>query len=369
MKRAQFTTRRSRLAHPRRAGLTLIELVLAAGLLAILLTAVFKLLDSFMTVWQKGETRRMQVEEAVGVGELCARDLDMLEPGPRGDLLAEWAFFDTDGDGVAETKYPRVRMVRHASQVELARLQAGETEKQAGQGLIEVIWTVMPAYARSQEKDKRALGLLWRGERIWGAAREADVSFFDDKYFSSAGVPRPGTTNEVSSNILWMGMEFATQTSLIHDGWKMGREIDECAPNWDAWGRGRANALRHEWNDAAKFLPKAGDTPLLPRRVRLSFEFERTNDFKLRARTLRYVGAQDGGFEVDDATRVGAQGGYILIDSEWMQVTSTLANTVSVRRAQRGTQAAPHDAGLLIHWGTAMVREVPIATHREDWDL
>ena len=358
-----------RIAPARRRGLTLVELVLSAGLLALLLAAVFKLIESFMGVWEKSEQRRMQVEEALGVGELCARDLDALEPGPRGDLLAEWVFFDTDGDGVAETKYPRVRMVRHASAAELARLQAGETEKLLGEGLVEVIWAVLPGHAGEPDKDLRALGLFWRGERVYGPARDADVSFFDPKYIGAGGAPRPGSTNEVSSSVLWVGMQFATQTSLLGDGWKLGRELGDCVPSWDAWGRGRANVERHAWNDPAAFLPKASDTPLLPRRVRLEFEFERQNDFKRRTRTLRYVGAQDASFEVDDPEKVAPAGGFVMIDAEWLQVTSVLGSAVSARRGQRGTKAAGHEPGAMLHWGPRMVREVPIATHREDWDL
>ena len=119
-----------------RRGLTLVELVLSAGLLAILLAAVFQLVRQFMGVWEKSEVRRMQVEEATGVSELLAADLVALEPGPRGDLLAEWVFFDHDLNGTAETKWPRVRMVRHASPAELARLQAGEQAdaRLAGEG-------------------------------------------------------------------------------------------------------------------------------------------------------------------------------------------------------------------------------------------
>ena len=80
-----------------RRGMTLVELVVAAGLLSILLVALLALMDDFLALWEKGEVRRATVEESAGVVELLATDLAGLEPGPRGDLLAEWAFFDTDG--------------------------------------------------------------------------------------------------------------------------------------------------------------------------------------------------------------------------------------------------------------------------------
>ena len=89
----------------------------------------------------------------------------------------------------------------------------------------------------------------------------------------------------------------------------------------------------------------------------------------MRTRVSRYMGAQDGGFEVDDAERVPEAGAFVLLDREWMEVVSALGKSVNVRRAQRGTQASAHDVGALVHYGKTVVREVPIAVSQEDWDL
>lgn len=354
-----------------RRGLTLVELMISAGLLALLLAAVFKLTQQFMEVWDKSEIRRSQVEEASGLAELCARDLDMLEPGPRGDLLAEWAMFDHDGDGIAETKWPRVRLVRHATPAELARLQAGEARENrlAGEGLIEVTWAILPAHPGTKDKDLRPLGQFWRGERIYGPARGADLSMFDDKYLSSSGAPRPGSTNEVTAGVLWFGMQFATQTTLLHDEWTFGPGIEDGTANWDAWSRKRPDVSRHPWNEASPFLPKVTDAPLLPRRVMLEFEIERPGDFKRRTRVRTYFGQQEGAFEVEDQTKVPEIGSFVRIDHEWMRITDRIGATVSVRRGQRGTVAGPHEAGAMVHYGRLTRRDVPIATHREDWGL
>ena len=44
-----------------RRGLTLLELVLAVGLFAILSLAVFELLDGTLVTWRKSEVRRNQM--------------------------------------------------------------------------------------------------------------------------------------------------------------------------------------------------------------------------------------------------------------------------------------------------------------------
>jgi hypothetical protein len=352
-----------------RRGLTLVELVLAAGLLAILLAAVFKLLDQFMGVWEKAELRRMEVEQASGISELLASDFDALEPGPRGDFVAEWVMFDTDGDGTGDTKWPRLRLVRHASDAELARLQAGEENKLVGEGLVEVVWTVTPAYPGTRDADERPLGLLWRGERVYGPARGADLSLFDPKSFGVGGRPRVGAAHAVTSGVLWLGMRFATTTSDLRSNWKLGVGPEDCPPNWDAWTRARPDADRHAWNDASLYVPKAAQTPVLPRRVRFELELESPSDFKRRTRLARFCGAQDTALEVDNSERLPALGGYVLLGAEWMEVVSVTGSTVAVRRAQRGTKAAHHEAGALVHYGRTLVREAPIAQHRGEWGL
>ena len=42
---------------------------------------------------------------------------------------------------------------------------------------------------------------------------------------------------------------------------------------------------------------------------------------------------------------------------------------VAVDRGQRGTKTAMHATGTMVHYGQRIVREVPIATYREDWNL
>jgi len=343
-----------------------VELIVAAGLMTILIVTVLKLVDDFLSLWEAGELRRRTAEEAAGVTELLARDLATLESGPRGDLLAEWVFFDTDGDGVAESKWPRVRLVRSASPREIALLQAGRSAPELGQGLLEVVWTVLPARAGVPAADLRAEGVLWRGERLFGSTE--GVSIFDADFLSSAGRPAPGSVEAVSGGVLWLGLEFATQTTLLYDGWELGSGPAGVVPSWDAWKRGRANVERHEWNEFGAGLGEPAGGPLLPRRVRLELELERERDLRRRTRVARLVEPRDGSFAVQDGARVPAEpGSFVLIGAEWMQVTNVSGNQVTVRRGSRGTAPAVHERGSLVHFGATLVREVPLAVMKEDW--
>ncbi len=381
------TARSVRTLRSTQRGLTLVELVLAIALLALLMLAVFQLFDRSLSVWRRGETRRALLEQASTVLESMALDLRGLEPGSAGDVVLEWVRFDTDGDNIAETKWPRLRIVRQASSAEMARaalrdenavLAAGARVAAADEarepilirptspGLLEVVWMVVPASLT--QPDARSEGIVYRGERATTDA--ASKSFFATDFFGASNRPPANVTEEVSGGLLWMGITCAAQTSRTEDGWRLGSNLDSVATSWDARGRGRPEVDVHSWNQPHPGMPAARDRALLPRRVRIELEFERPVDRIRRTRLLDEVDNQEGSLRVDDGRRVPTEiGAFVLIDAEWMRITATDGARVNVQRAQRGTTAAPHGPGALVHWGMSLVREVPVATYREDWDL
>ncbi len=98
-------------------------------------------------------------------------------------------------------------------------------------------------------------------------------------------------------------------------------------------------------------------------------ESEREADHKRRARTTDTVELTDVACEVTDGRRLPAVGAFIKLEGEWMEVTGVDGDRVSVKRGQRGTQAIVHNSGVLVHWGLPLIREIPVALYREDWDL
>jgi type II secretory pathway pseudopilin PulG len=364
--------------HGTRAGFTLIELVLAAGLMTLLMVAVFGLIEGSLSLWSKSETRRNLSEQATGVAELLASDLRGLESGERGDLLVEWETFDTDGDGLKEMAWPRLRMVRQASEAELARLEAKPTaavpqgeeaqpapERRLGSAQIEVCWAVLPFDLK--DRDARSEGLISRGARRLDD--EGSRSFFEGDFFSASGKPDKGVLDEVTAGLLWFQPLLATQTSIVHDGWFLGSELADAATSWDAWALGRPDTTRHAWNAPGAGMPRVGDHPLLPRRIRIELEFERAVDRKRRTRTLDVVELTDAAFQLDDERLMPEAGTHIKLDGEWMLVKTVRSNQLTVERAVRGTRAMIHEAGTMVHWGLPLVREVPVDLYREDWNL
>ena len=371
-----------------RRGLTLVELLLAIILLALLMVAVFQLLDRSLSVWRKGETRRALLEQASSVASLLARDLRGLESGTRGDLLVEWVRFDTDGDGIAESKWPRLRLVRQASAGDVARLEeagrahdrkprttgSGDTETivhddaplvRSAPGLIEIVWLVAPASL--VDKDARAEGILWRGERLCDDKRSR--SFFANDFFGSSNRPPAGATEEVTTGVLWMQPLLAAQTSIVHEGWKIGPGLDCAATAWDAWSRKRPGPEIHPWNAAHPGMPPQRDRPILPRRVQVELEIERPADRLRRTRLVAPIDLAASRLSVDDPDRIThEEGAFVLVDAEWMQLGAPDSRGVAVTRGARGTTPLGHDAGSMVHWGQNLVLEVTVPTAREDWN-
>jgi len=352
-----------------RRGFTLVEVLLAIGLLSILVIALVRLLDTSLRIWGRTEESRDLQEMGAAVLDLFADDVYALEPGPRGDLVADWVRFDTDRDGSPGMVWPRVRLVRQPPPAALRPRSTGASAVASrGEGsarLREVCWALLPA--DGVDADERSIGVLWRGERVFGD--EDTLSLLDERFFDAAEKPLAGSLAAVTGGVLWFEPWFATHTSVLRDGWTLGPELGDCAASWDARDAGRPDPALSWLNEPAAGMPVVDDRPHLPRRVRLTLEVERPADLRHRARLAAGVDRESGRILVDDEARLPEAGGWILVDEEWMRLGPVSRGSAAVERAGRGTRAAAHAAGALVHHGTRLVREVPVGTSREDWDL
>ena len=97
------------------AGVTLLELLLATGLAAIVVTAVLTVTQNALRIWTRGEASRDAREVASVVLGGIAEDLRQVHSSSEGDLVVEWVPFDLERDGVVERTFPRIRLVREVS--------------------------------------------------------------------------------------------------------------------------------------------------------------------------------------------------------------------------------------------------------------
>jgi hypothetical protein len=393
-------------AQQKNGGFTLMEMVLAIGIFSLLLIALLQLLDTSTSLWKSVDARRERTEASGGLGERIAMDLSTLESGSEGDFLADWGLIDSDGDGVPTQTVARIRFVRRASAAELARLSESRTVEfteeelaelaaleedgilesladwgRMNRGLVEVTWFLCADDVPTPPGElARFHGKLLRGMRT--VDDQGTLSFFDKRMFGPGGRPAAAAefaTNAVSTGVLWMGVEFATQMTLTDAdfsaegkprAWAAGDQPTDGAMSWDAWGQRRPDADASSLNQAGASMDSPNSNNAnLPRRVRVTFEVQPERDV-IRRTTLRApINHNDTEMAVADSTRLPQVGTFILIGDEWVKLLSNSGDIVRIERGQRGTMPTPHKAGLMLQFGWSMVREVPIGVFREDWDL
>lgn len=339
-----------------RRGLTLVELAVATGLLAVLLLALVRLVDTSLDVWRDTESRRDLFEQSSALADVLGDALRGVEPGARGDLLVDWAAHDVDGDGITGLPLQRVRLVRRATRAEEALLGEG--------ALVEAAFALLPP-----GKDGRADG----PGRLVGALRAADgdaaASLLDPAAFDARGELPAALARELSRSVLWMELLCASQATVLDDGWHTGEGTSDAATAWDAWTAGRADEDLTPLNRPSAGAPPADGVPVLPRRVRLSLELERERDLARRTRLAAPVGPLAKELVLVDPRFAPPAGVHARVGEEWVRVTASRAGRLAVERGARGTRALDHAAGELVHFGAASVREQRIDVLREDWNL
>ncbi len=371
-------------------GFTMVELMVAAGLAAVLMVALFRLLDTALDMWTGGEDRRLMTERGAATAELLAADLRALHAGTQGDLFVDWANVDLDQDGRIERVWPRIRLVRSASMGDVVRLAARgidpelitrarelgvdveqlipvdeRTPPPIESGLMEIVWAVVPSGKGPLERHS---GVFMRGEALLRPGSRG--RFFDDSFFSRLSEPPAGATQEVTGGVLWVGLQFATQTTILWDGWDLGTQLDQSSASWDAWNQRRPDGEAHPWNLPGAGMPAIGERPLLPRRVLVELEFERPADLRRRPQVIEALEKQTASFEVTDGGSLPyTKGRHVLVDGEWMEVVGLRGDRLSVKRAARGTTAVPHKAGATVRFGDTFSLEVPVMMHSDDWNL
>lgn len=354
---ARTLDRNERDADRARRGLTLVELVLALGIAALLVLGLLQLLDGALGLWGRADQRRSSSEASAAIGEQLALDVGELELGARGDFLLDWARFDFDGDGLARLPLPRLRLIRPATPAELARLAPGA--EPAHEALLEVAWALLPGVAVAGGAPRELV--LWRGERVQGAP---GASYFDPAFFGGAGTPPVGALHELSGGVLWFELACASGTSELEQGWRVGDAPGEARASWDARGASRPDPEACVFNESGA-NQRSGLGPLaLPRRVRAVLELESEAERKRHTRLAAPLAANEAQLQVLDGERLPAAGSALLVGEEWLELLSVDGPRATVRRALRGTRAMAHEAGALVRSGRRSVREIPLGPLR-----
>lgn len=357
----------------RARGFTLVELLAAAALFAMLAVLLFQMVRSAMDVWGTGERNRELSERATAAFELLATDLRAAwggSPGgaPPAALLFTWRTEDDDGDGLPERRLPLLRFTRllhEQSTLEwLARAGDAPGGEQAVTGLLPVDpATLRPTggLAESLYTLARRPGLplpvLVRGLR---APAGGERSLLDpalaaqpDRLLADC-VP-------VAEDVLWFGCEFwgPATADWGPDGgaltaWDSTRGVLAPGDPEFPYGAG-PDSLERPHDDA------------WPRLLRLTLVLDRAAGATASGTLAAGVSADERRLRLAGASflRDEEPPDHLLVEDEWVAVAAIEGDEVRVTRGARGSVAASHPDGARVRAGRTFRRVLRLAAGRE----
>lgn len=361
---------------PAPAGFSLLELLVATALFAVLGALLFQVMGGAGEVWARGQRLRELEEQAAAVLEVLADDLRHLWPGGgEGRLLCTHRPLDGDGDGVPEQRATLLRFTRvaHEERVSPALRRAGETPLAQEHatllggdpatllptgGLAESLYTTatlpgeaLPSLVRRVRMPVGGAGSLLdpalaeRPDRLLAeaVALAGRVLSFELRFWG------PGTTD-----------------------WDAGGDGVAASRAWDST-RGilpRDDAGFAHGRGAASLLQPSDD--VFPALVKVALVLDTSGDDRLGvARLAEEVGSESSTLRLTAARFRGGEqgeGGHLWIDGEWVAVERRDGRELTVRRGQRGSLPMPHAAGAVLRAGRLYERVLAIPAARERWD-
>mgnify|MGYP001216375304 CR=1 FL=1 len=393
----------------RREGYTLMETLIAMGLLVVLGGGLVTLLSQSVSVWRTAERRGRLYEQGRALLDLVSADLRSTVVRVAGATDATWMRFLCDED--PESGFQRLRFVRstsgelsdpilrhggervssHAPFHYRGRRVSVEAEHNgllAPGGIMEVFYTIDP---------RPGVHYVWRGVRapVGGAGSlfvDSNVVSSDDEGRASgdaAGTPladdRPFYLERfavpVAERVLFFGFRFWTPTTTTWDSVPPLRNRskgDESGPSllWDSTraliGEGEAfGGDDTYWKRRPGSLEEAWDD-VFPRFVEVTIVLLR-DDFELGPRLAADIGSSDHTLTLTAPIELSEDPleRLIFVDREWMGIESVSGRQLEVyNRGVRGTEARSHERGAQVRIGVVFRRVVAIPSfrEREDWD-
>lgn len=276
----------------RQRGMTLIEVMLALALFAMLSLFVFGIMNSVLGLWQTGERRGSGDLAFAAAVERLRSDLGALHTGPRGWLiLDDYEARPAEGDQ-PPWRLPRLRFLAHGGSL--------PADDPSGRKAVEVAWVLVP----SDPSGDTRLTSLMRLSRI----EDGDAQFDDERGFSAA--MRAGGGIPMLDGVLWADFVLALQ-----DG-----------------------------EEAREHLVPA-ESPLdFP--VSLDLRVERVGQDALKRPVVldNDLGAS-GTRMVLRGTAPLAAPSHVQIDQEWIAVNGSFPRFGVVERAARNTNPSDHRRG------------------------
>lgn len=393
----------------RRAGFTLMELMMAMALFSLLSVGLITLLNNTTNLLAQGNSGVATLDALQLFSEsferdaatiYTARDADTGRPDVRmfSDVVS-CKYDDTDERAKADVqRLFFVRMIPNEATASLTRQAGSSVGKEATEyldqendaseaaehrlratgGLMEVLYVAAPSSV-----DDPAVMTLYRAVRapIGGAGTLLPVRRAADPS-ATVDVRGPVSLKEIRavaepllSGVLYFGVQFA------------GRKTR----TWDTTARPPSGPSR-TWDSTRGILPggKGGDSffmskvdpsgvtslddpvdDVFPRTLLVTLVVEEIGTNARVSSLVDDVSADAKFLNLRSAAFIPTVEGtkrFVKIDNEWIEFLSKDGNRLTgCRRGARGTTAEAHLAGSVVHHGQTLTREIAVATYRDSY--
>ncbi|MHC5212254.1 MAG: PulJ/GspJ family protein [Planctomycetota bacterium] len=367
----------------RRTGFTLVELLAATALFAVLGTMLFQIVRGAMDIWSIGERNRELHDRATAAMDVMVEDLRAVWPGHPGAAEQDARFLlslreeDRDRDGKTDLRVPVLRFSRlcHEERSLAWLRRAGDVAGAQGSvtvltgqdpselrptgGLAESLYTLALLPGHELPSLVRRFRAPLGGE---GSLLEADLVEQPDRLLAGAvpladGVLHLGVACWAPHTTRWDADPSEPGGEALA-GWDSTRGLFPASDTGFPYGKGPASLFD-------------GRDDMVPRHVRLTLVLDE-----------REGGGSGGGRLADPMTEEARQlelastgflrdqeaPDHVLVGQEWMRVVSREGRVLTVERAARGTPAAPHESGSAVRAGRTFERVVSLPASREDWN-
>ena len=390
----------------RRAGYSLTELLMAMGLFSLLgigLVALLSRASDFLTTGQQGAATMDALQTFT---ESFSADVETLYTAadtntglPSVRMYSDHVECDVDGDEKADARIQRLfftrlipreatsAMTRSAGTVlgatavldqEGDATESEENKLAATGGLMEVLWAAVP-----DKSGDPAVMTLYRGYRspiggeksLFPTGAALDPAALPETKGATTKAQISTVARPVLSGVLHFGVQFWARKTT----------------SWDEDTAPRNGGPLHTWDSTRGIMQSIGrgspyegfylglgeqsaadptdDT--YPRRVRVTLVVEQVGNSAAVGFLASDVTAEAKYIDLADTNFVpGADTmkRYVKIGAEWIQFTGMEDNTLTgCVRGARGTTAAAHELGSIVHHGRTVVREYSIATFRDTY--
>lgn len=376
--------RRLRAAPPRaeaapppaaKAGMTLIELLVAFVVFLMLVSMLVALATSGLRTWESGENRKDIYDRTHSVLRQVSSDLR--------STFADPQWFVLDGtrlphagmycDADSRTRVQRLRFVR-AGEDRRLRPGANDPARDLGQRYYTDLWEV--AYLLDPPGQPKG---LYRGLRPF---TRGQTSILDAQVIEAPTSPAwRDAFRLMDPGILWISWKFWTQYTTVWDekvplkeARRLLKQVDtkqgelvKVGPSlvWDS-SRSRISSFQ------PFYRPLDVDDPdfVYPEIVQVLVEVEARASGTESVRLASPLEASSTSLHVSDTRQLpdadSATPRYLRIGDEWIEYRGKAGSEVAVsRRGARGTTAASHPLGSPVRFGEVFLTDVPIPAYRE----